>query len=289
MDILCTLEKENLYRWNDGETLSVVASLEQGKILFLPNLGFKLSNQENVILTNKLLNAGKKNISYNPLTQKLAGISKNKAADSYSTVKKVMRRFAEFAKQLILETAPMYEDYLELGRTSYRPSEIAGRKISVTKDDTLVHIDAFTATPVQGKRILRVFANINPFNQPRVWETGEAFSEVAERFLPKVKTYRPVKAKLMHLVGLTKTLRTEYDHVMLSIHDNMKNDAMYQNNLTKQQILFPPNSSWIVYTDQVSHAALSGQFLLEQTFYLPVAAMRQPEYAPWNQLKQVNL
>ena len=39
-------------------------------------------------------------------------------------------------------------------------------------------------------------------------------------------------------------------------------------------------------TDKVSHAALSGQFLLEQTFYLPVQAMKDPNLSPLHMLER---
>lgn len=42
----------------------------------------------------------------------------------------------------------------------------------------------------------------------------------------------------------------------------------------------PPSSSWMVFTDSVSHAAMAGQYLLEQTFYLPYTEMFTPEHAP---------
>ncbi len=33
---------------------------------------------------------------------------------------------------------------------------------------------------------------------------------------------------------------------------------------------FPPGSVWVCFSDQTSHAVMSGQFMLEQTFFLPV-------------------
>ena len=38
------------------------------------------------------------------------------------------------------------------------------------------------------------------------------------------------------------------------------------------EVAFPAGSSWLVFTDQVLHAALGGEFALEQTFHLDVAA-----------------
>ncbi|MHA0111145.1 Kdo hydroxylase family protein [Klebsiella pneumoniae] len=41
-----------------------------------------------------------------------------------------------------------------------------------------------------------------------------------------------------------------------------------------------------MFTDQVSHAALAGQFCLEQTFLLPVTAQQFPEKSPLRILEQ---
>jgi hypothetical protein len=43
---------------------------------------------------------------------------------------------------------------------------------------------------------------------------------------------------------------------------------------------FPPGATWLAFTDEVSHAAMAGQYQLEQTFLLPVATMREPERSP---------
>ena len=72
---------------------------------------------------------------------------------------------------------------------------------------------------------------------------------------------------------------------MLQLHDRMKTSDKYQQQVTKQRVNFAPNSSWIVFTDHVSHAALSGQFVLEQTFYIPVEAMQDPMLSPIKQLE----
>jgi hypothetical protein len=81
-------------------------------------------------------------------------------------------------------------------------------------------------------------------------------------------------------LGITKRLRSDYDHFMLGLHDRMKADLDYQANASQSDVGFPPGSSWIVYTDQVSHAAMGGQHAFEQTFHLPVAGMLDPAQAP---------
>ena len=67
---------------------------------------------------------------------------------------------------------------------------------------------------------------------------------------------------------------------MLQIHDQMKGDEVNQRTVPQEEIRFPAGSSWMVYTDQVSHAAMSGQHVLEQTFHLPVNGLKYESTAP---------
>ncbi|MGV8577295.1 Kdo hydroxylase family protein, partial [Pseudomonas aeruginosa] len=50
---------------------------------------------------------------------------------------------------------------------------------------------------------------------------------------------------------------------------------------------FPPGSSWICFSDQTPHAAMGGQFMLEQTFLLPVNKMQDPQRSPLKVLEQL--
>jgi len=84
----------------------------------------------------------------------------------------------------------------------------------------------------------------------------------------------------MRLVRITKEKRTPYDHYMMHIHDQMKLDDSYQTTVPRSEINFPAGSTWIAFTDQVSHAALSGQYAMEQTFFLPPDAMCNPSLSP---------
>src|SRR5260364_180195 len=211
--------------FSSEERAAALNGLEDGQILFLPNLKFPLNPEEHALFTADYSDPKAKNISYRPL-------------------------------------------------------EIQGRKTSLRKDDTSLHVDAFPSSPNQGKRILRLFCNINPNRQDRVWRIGESFTDVARHFLPQIQSPVPGSARLLQMLGITKSCRTLYDHFMLQLHDLMKRDNAYQQNVRATEIRFPAGSSWIVQTDHVSHAALSGQYLLEQTFYLPVEAMACPEKSP---------
>lgn len=271
----------NLQHWNQACSLEeqekAILALESGQILFLPQLSFHLTHEEKYFLTPNCHQGKSKNISFNPQNAQIKNTTlKNNEATQLSYM---LSRFITYSRDLLKNVLPHYYTYLIEGRTSFRPIEIEGRKSSKRQDDTRVHVDAFRATPNRGNRILRVFSNINP-EKERHWQLGESFSEVLQRFSNKLKKPLPGSHTLLNLLKITRSKRSLYDHYMLLLHDNMKLDDNYQNTLPKQDMFFPPNSSWIVMTDHVSHAALSGQYALEQTFYLPVQAMKFPELSP---------
>src|SRR3990167_8915756 len=69
--------------------------------------------------------------------------------------------------------------------------------------------------------------------------------------------------------------------------NRMKADEQYQQKAIQSEVHFPAGSTWIVQTDHVSHAAIQGQYTLEQTFYLPVHAMHDESSAPLRILEQI--
>ncbi len=260
-----------------------VNQLEAGKVLFFPEYYF--SDVDQSLMTEAILHGTHKNVSYDYKRSKL-GAYKKDIPDLDSKLEYLMRGYAEFAHQLIQAVLPAYIPHLQWGRTSFRPAQVEGRVTSKRKDDTRLHVDSFSASPVNGLRILRVFCNVNPLQEPRVWNLGEPFTQVLDRFAPQIRSYSKMIARVLKLVKTTKTLRSPYDHYMLHLHDTMKRDDHYQAQVEKTRIDFPAQSSWIVFTDHVSHAALSGQYLLEQTFYLPVEKMDNPEYSPFYEWMQ---
>jgi hypothetical protein len=272
----------NLSSWQgpiDSEVQAqALTALEQGKILFMPTLSLSLTDDERRLLAPEHVDPRSKNISFNPATGEVRGIADDAAQQQ---LKALLNRYAKHSQALIQQLLPRYTEPLQIGRTSLRPVEVKGRvSPSYRKDDTRLHVDAFPASPNQGRRILRVFNNINFNQQPRVWRVGEAFIEVAKRFVPKIPAPLPGSALLLQRFKITKGRRTAYDHYMLQLHDRMKADMDYQRSVAYEEIHFPANSTWIVMTDQVSHAALAGQHMLEQTFYLPVGAMEEPAQSP---------
>ncbi len=263
---------------------SALGALEDGKVLFLPKLAFPLLAEEQVFLTPQTVNRSK-NVSYDPQSGQVGGTGA--IGFKLEQLRCLLDRYAGATARLVTRLFPAYKSGIQQGRTSLRPVEIAGRETSWRKDDTRLHVDSFPSMPTAGNRILRVFCNINPENQPRVWRIGEPFDAVARRFWPNLRAPNWPKNLLMFLLRATKSLRTPYDHYMLQLHDHMKEDQSYQSNSKQLTHGFPPGSTWICYTDQVPHAAMSGIHQLEQTYYVPVRCLRKEQSAPLRVLEQL--
>ena len=278
MDILKSFP---LNTWRGLPTQSdcsgALAALESGCVLSFPQLAFSLLPAEHALLSPTLSTGRAKNISLDP-SGRLEGAKLSR--EERRLLPAMMERFASGAHAFVGELLPRYAPKLERARTSFRPVEVAGRRSSPINDDTRLHIDSFPARPMQGRRILRLFSNVHPGSVSRVWQVGEPFAEMAAKLLPRVKEPMAFKPWFLAAIGATRGVRSAYDSLMLGLHDAAKLDTDYQNRALKTELEFPPGSSWLCFTDQVMHAVLSGQFLLEQTFYLDVDAMAEPDRAP---------
>jgi len=254
-----------------------IAALEAGKVLYFPRLGFELLPEERGLLTPAVLSPDVRNISLNA-DGKLKGAAGDDAVQRAAAA--MVSRFREQAQQLIHGLLPHYTPALRLAPTSYRPAQVETRVQSWRADDKRLHVDSFPSRPNYGERILRVFTNANPDGLPRVWRVGEPFEAVAARFLPRTKPYVRWQAKLMRALRVTKSLRSEYDHLMLQLHDGMKSDLEYQKTSPQQTVSFPAGSVWVCFSDQTSHAVMSGQYMLEQTLHLAPAKQYNPNSSP---------
>lgn len=254
-----------------------IAALEAGKVLYLPHVPFVFTDAEKKLLTPDVRDPKSRNISFGQ-DNRLKGAAGDAA--TLALLAAMMERYRTQAEALLATLAPNYTAALERGAISYRPSVVENRVQSWRADDKRLHVDAFPSRPNRGQRLLRVFSNVNPAGVPRVWRVGQPFEDVARHFLPRVKPYAPWQAKLMQTLGITKSLRSEYDHLMLQLHDAMKSDEAYQEHAPQVSFDFAPGSTWVVFSDQASHAAMSGQFMLEHTLQLAPSKQYHPEASP---------
>ena len=268
----------NISKWDAPSSQNqLITDLESGKVLHFTNLEFPVSEIEQQYFTSEIRDKKSRNISLN-ISGELKGVIKNNEAES--NLAAMMTRYRTQSHLLVNTILPRYKDHLHLAPTSFRPNQIVTRNQSWRADDKRLHVDAFPSRPNYGERILRVFINVNPNKVPRVWRIGEPFEAIVDRFLADTKPYSAWQAKVLNAFGITKSLRSEYDHLMLQLHDSMKRDLNYQRNCPQLTVEFPTGSVWICFSDQTSHAAMSGQFMMEQTFHLPALNQYNPNTSP---------
>ena len=270
---------------DDGPTRAVEAAVETGHVLSFPHLAFVLSESERKFLDERWADGRAKNISVRWPSAELRGAAADDA--DLLALRSMIVRYADMAERLVLRLFPHYAGHLRRGNSSFRPADMASRKTSWRQDDTRLHVDAFPSNPMQGTRLLRVFSNVNPSGRPREWRVGERFESFAQRYLPRIGRPLPLSASLLATLGITKRRRTEYDHVMLQLHDRAKADLAYQHDGPQARVDFAPGTTWVVYSDQVLHAAMGGQHMMEQTFYLEVEDLAQPETSPLRTLERL--
>jgi hypothetical protein len=264
------------------------AELEAGNILYFPRTPFDFPEEDvKFLLTRKQTDtAFHKNIAYRPAVDKVTGIEGSTGPD-VERLRAIVRGYSRHSAKFLDQLLTPYAGKWKLDYASYRPLEERGRPARLRARNDLPHVDAFPTRPTNGDRILRLFTNLNPA-QNRVWITSQTFDVLAPRFakaigLPRQQSNNPLAqayrslAKAMHFPGAN---RSPYDEFMHNCHNAMKENAEFQENCPKQRWEFPPQSTWIVFTDFVSHAVLEGQYALEQTFIISREAMVRPEISP---------
>jgi hypothetical protein len=264
--------------------------LERGQVLFFPRIPFDFPEEDRKFLLARSAAEARfhKNISYRPASGAVHG---SVDASDRERLERAMRNFSEQATRFVSSLLAPYRGQLKLDFASFRPLEEKGRHLPLHKRNDLLHVDAFPTRPTRGGRILRAFVNINP-SAGRVWRVGPPF----HAFVPAIVNrkglappHRGVATRALARVGARLGLpvrdRSRYDEFMLYLHDWLKENADFQNNSPRREVVFPPGSFWMVYTDGVPHAVMSGQFALEQTFMIPAKALVSPEAAPVNVLE----
>jgi hypothetical protein len=265
-----------------------IAALEDAEVLVLPAPPGLLSDEDRQALLGQRQGSSRfhKNISFRPRTGAVRGLAD---ADARVAMAGIMGRWSAHALETLARLAPRYAQTWELDYASYRPIEESGRELPLLRRNDLLHVDAFLTRPTRGGRILRFFLNVSPA-QPRIWRTGPPFHQLApgQAAPAGLMRYRSRPARAWHaatrvlarsLPALAERRRSAYDRCMLRLHDHLKRDQAFQAAGGKEWS-FAPGACWVVFSDAVPHAVLSGCHALEQTVIVPVAAMARPERAP---------
>ncbi len=272
--------------------------LEAGEILYFPqspiplrpeDLSFLLGQQQ----TGSTLH---KNIAYKPNLDTVSGLDAGKTgAAELQQLTAIMRQYSQAVSSFLTGFLSPYQGRWQLDYASFRPQEEEGRDLPLRRRNDLLHTDAFPTRPTRGARILRFFNNIHPA-RTRDWVVSDPFGVLAARYAPQQISLpasgnpagRALRS-LANVAGLGYAIpslkRSPYDDFMMRFHNFLKENAQFQADCRKEYLQFPSGSSWMVYTDMVPHAVLSGQYALEQTFLVDHAAMVSPESSPLSVLE----
>jgi hypothetical protein len=276
-------------------------SLERGGILLVPQTHLVLSAddrsflgrvQHNVSLRPKGYPIGA-NLLLSSWREEMRGFGDDL---NRARMRHILESYAAQATRLVERLLTPYTGHLHSGFTTFRAEEEQGRKNTAGKRSDLLHINAFPDLPTRGGRILRVFTNLNE-SSPRIWQVGERFDRLAAQYAHAAGLIRTAAQETL-LGQLLKKLRRcfptgqfrlagssletcdAYDRFMLRLHDWMEANADFQRNANKERVEFPPGASWLVFTDGLPHAVVSGQFALDHTLLIEYSALVAPETAP---------
>lgn len=269
--------------------------LERGNVVLFPESVFSLSPADSQFLLQQRQTSAAyhKNIAYRPLTGRLTGYEAAHAEDA-ARLREILKTFSTDATRFVNEALTPYAGAIRLDFSSFRPIEEQGRALRVRARNDLLHTDAFPTRPTNGDRILRFFVNLNP-SVSRVWITSETLEPLVERLgnaagLGQIaRLARNGAARAARQLGrsLGLTVRSPYDRFMMHFHNWLKENEEFQKNCPKSRWEFAPGAVWMVYTDMVTHAVLSGQYAMEQTFLVSRGAMLEPERSPAGVLRRL--
>ncbi len=269
------------------------AQLEAGGVLFFPQTPIAIPENDVQFLRGQQQTDSSlhKNIAYKPHADALSGVDA-KTADTAAVdrLRGIMREYSRSVTEFLTGFLAPYEARWTLDYASFRPQEEQGRDLPLRRRNDLLHTDAFPTRPTHGARILRFFNNIHP-TRTRDWVVSDPFRALVGRYAPaEISLPRPDGGLAGALKGAARAAglgvavpalkRSPYDEFMMRFHNFLKENGKFQQECAKYPFQFPAGSSWMVYTDTVPHAVLTGKYALEQTFLVAPEAMVAPEHAP---------
>ena len=284
-----------------GPRPDLAEALERGEIVLFPDCPVELPSDGDLERLRRELprQLTAKNVSYHPESGRLRGVKGR--GGLRDAVLATLTAHGARVRAFLRECLPALTESWTVGTTSFRPMQERGRGLSAHASNELIHFDAGAYGATDGDRILRFFVNVNP-EEDRVWCTKGRFPEVFARYGTEagvagggslargpVDRLRGLLLRGVAKAGLGEAVLADsspYDRLMRRFHNYMKDTPSFQERDDAwREIRFPPFSAWMVLTDMVSHASLSGQHALVDTFILRLSACSRPELAPINILR----
>jgi len=279
--------------------------LEQGRIVLFPSPPIPLPSPENLDFLRNVApgHLRHKNISYYPEADRLNGMTGPAAIRN--RVKRLLEGYHHEVARFFERSLPDLTRHAHAGTSSLRPIEEEGRDLPLRASNERLHVDAGAYGATHGARILRFFTNFHP-TKDRVWKVKGTFPDLLREygrragFEPSADSSRFLEERLMDRLfsGLIRTISavapmarsldsSPYDRAMRRFHNYLKESDEFQTTTEGERVVrFPPMSSWMVFTDAIGHACLSGQFALVSTFLLPRDNCRLRHLTPFQVLRE---
>lgn len=290
-----------------ADPASLCDALERGEIVHFPESPVLPPPPEDLDFLRLEMprHLRRKNISYHPEVDRVVGVGGG--ADVQDRVGRILKAHNAGVRGFLERAiAPLARDWT-VATSSFRPLQEKGRGLSAHASNERVHVDAGAYGATHGNRILRFFMNVHP-TEDRVWVSKGAFPDVYRRYgrgagvMPADgarrdlsegwanRTYTRFLDTAARLgVSMAKLADTSpYDRLMRRFHNFMKDsDEFQQDPEGHRRFEFRPGSAWMVFTDMLTHACISGQHAFIDTFIIPLANCRHPRQTPFSLLQGV--
>jgi 3-deoxy-D-manno-oct-2-ulosonic acid (Kdo) hydroxylase len=283
---------------------AISAALESNHIVCFPRAPLRLPDRAELQYLSRELPSRLrlKNASYHPAARQLTGLEADAALSERTAA--LLREHLDAVTAFLRRVMPHLCVGWTVGKCSFRPIEERGRNLRPHASNELVHVDAGAYGATNGDRVLRFFVNVNE-HADRVWASKGSIQDVLERHgtaaglldaagnlqlrIHKNAADHAFSFLIRGLAQFNDLARvldsSPYDRAMRQLHNYMKDSDAFRSDMHGyEEIRFPPGAAWMVFTDGVSHACLSGQFALVTTIIVRREAMRYPQFAPYNLL-----
>jgi hypothetical protein len=276
-------------------------ALERGEIIRFPRNPIPLSSATDLLLLRdelpKQLNT--KNVSYHPESDHVHGVPAR--GDLHDVAYRFLKAHSLAVEAFLKKIIPHLTENWNVGTSSFRPIQEKGRDLKPHASNELIHIDAGAYGATNGDRILRFFVNVST-HEDRIWATKGTFSQLHGKYaeaagiggahnLDKgpLGLLRNRLLRAFAAAGIKEAMIADsspYDRLMRRFHNYMKDTPSFQaRDADYHELHFAPGSAWMVFTDTASHASLSGQHALVNTFIVRLAQCRLQPVAPLNILR----
>jgi hypothetical protein len=280
----------------DGTTLNseeIRSKLEIGELIFFKKCPFPLPSSDDLdfLLAQKVYEA--KSVSYFADSDLVHGYRGNTIEDQVR-IRNVLSQFSSRATSWLAQTLPNYYSQMRFGPLRFRIEEEKGRKnVEPQYSGSVLHLDMNGDSPTHGESFLRIFVNINPAKS-RYWVTSDSLGQLLDKWGDDIRIpnermqgfFDDIRLFMNRLLRRKAPADSAYHRIMSRIHYYGKTNDYLQNKAPQHLWVFPPGSAWLVFSDITSHAVKEGQFAIDQTYFVPSTAFKNPRRSTKSMIKR---